>query len=70
MVKLKYISLVTKEIIQHYLSIIKDEKVKKDFMNTASKFDIMISTKPAIKDEKYYYYKIWIWLRAGFFPDL
>jgi hypothetical protein len=65
MVKLKYISLVTKEIIQHYLSIIKDdENQKKDLLNTVSKFDIRISTKPVIKDEEYYYYKIWIWRRG------
>ena len=50
MVRLEYKSLVTKEIIDHYLSIIKDEKVKKNLMNTASIFDIRISTKPVIKD--------------------
>jgi hypothetical protein len=49
MVRLEYKSLVTKEIIDHYLSIIKDEKVKKNLMNTASIFDIRISTKPVIK---------------------
>ena len=43
MVKLKYKSLVTKEIIDYYLSIIKDEK-KEGFMSTISKFDIRIST--------------------------
>ena len=63
MVRLEYKSLVTKEIINYYLSIIKDEKVKKDFMNTISKFDIRISTKPVIKGEEFYY-KIWI-LRRG-----
>jgi hypothetical protein len=64
MVRLEYKSLVTKEIIDHYLSIIKDEREKKDFINIISKFDIRISTKPVIKDEEYYYYKIWIWRRG------
>ena len=64
MVRLEYKSLVTKEIIEHYLSIINDEKVKKDFINTISKFDIRISTKPVIKGEEYYYYKIWMWRRG------
>ena len=63
MVRLEYKSLVTKEIIDHYLSIIKNEKQKKDFMNTISKFDIRISTKPVIKGRNYYY-KIWIWRRG------
>jgi hypothetical protein len=62
-VRLEYKSLVTKEITDHYLSIIKDEKVKKDFINTISKFDIRIATKPVIKGEEFYY-KIWI-LRRG-----
>ena len=44
MVQLEYKSLVTNESINHYLSIIKDEKEKKDFINTISKFDIRIST--------------------------
>jgi hypothetical protein len=60
MVRLEYKSLVTNKIINHYLSIIKDEKVKKDFINTIFKFDIRISTKPVIKGEEFYY-KIWIW---------
>ena len=65
MVRLEYKSLVTKEIIDHYLSIIKDdENEMKNFMNTVSKFDIRISTQPVIKDEEYYYYKIWIWRRG------
>ena len=64
MVRLQYKSLVTKEIIDHYLSIIKNEKQKKDFQSTISKFDIRISTKPIIKGEEYYYYKIWIWRRG------
>ena len=63
MVRLEYKSLVTKEIIDHYLSIIKDERDKKDFINTISKFDIRISTEPVIKGEEFYY-KIWI-LRRG-----
>ena len=65
MVRLEYKSLVTKEIINHYLSILKDESVKKDFINTISKFDIRISTKPIIEEkEEYFYYKIWIWRRG------
>ena len=36
---------------------------KKDFMNTISKFDIRISTKPVIERDEFYY-KIWI-LRRG-----
>src|SRR5215203_3144229 len=59
MVKLKYKSLVTKETINYYLSIIKDENVKKDFQSTVSKFDIRISTSPIIKGLEFYY-KIWI----------
>ena len=59
MVRLEYKSLVTKEIIDYYLSIIKDEDEKKDFLNTISKFDIRISTKPVIKGREFYY-KIWI----------
>ena len=63
MVRLEYKSLVTKEIIDHYLSLIKDENQRKNLMNTASKFDIRISSKPVIKGEEFYY-KIWI-LRRG-----
>jgi hypothetical protein len=64
MVQLKYKSLVTKEIIDYYLSKIKDdEKQKKNLISTVSKFDIRISTKPVIKGEEFYY-KIWI-LRRG-----
>ncbi len=63
MVKLKYKSLVTKETINYYLSIIKDENIKKDFQSTVSKFDIRISTSPVIKGLEFYY-KIWI-LRRG-----
>ena len=63
MVLLEYKSLVTNEIINHYLSIINDEREKKDFINTISKFDIRISTKPVIQGEEFYY-KIWI-LRRG-----
>ena len=63
MVKLKYKSLVTKETIDYYLSIIKDEDEKKDFQSTISKFDIRISTEPVIKGLEFYY-KIWI-LRRG-----
>jgi hypothetical protein len=55
MVRLEYKSLVTNKIINHYLSIIKDESVKKDFINTISKFDIRISTKPVIKGNEFYY---------------
>ena len=41
MVRLQYKSLATKEIIDPYLSIIKDdENQTKNFMNIASKFDI------------------------------
>ena len=62
MVKLKYLSLVTKEIIDYYLSKIKDnENQKKDMISTVSKFDIRISTKPVIEEEcEEFYYKIWI----------
>ena len=63
MVRLEYKSLVTNKIIDHYLSIIKDEREKKDLRSTVSKFDIRISTKPIIKGEEFYY-KIWI-LRRG-----
>src|SRR5215217_5028968 len=63
MVKLEYKSLVTKEIIDYYLSIIKDEDEKKDFLSTMSKFDIRISTSPVIKGLEFYY-KIWI-LKRG-----
>ena len=63
MIHLEYKSLVTKETIDHYLSIIEDEKTKKNFMSTISKFDIKISTKPVIEEEEFYY-KIWI-LRRG-----
>ena len=63
MIHLEYKSLVTKETIDHYLSIIKDEKTKKNFMSTISKFDIKISIKPVIEEEEFYY-KIWI-LRRG-----
>ena len=51
MVRLEYESLVTKEIIDYYLSKIEDEKQKKDLMTTISKFDIRISTKPVIDEE-------------------
>ena len=41
----KYKSLVTKEIIDYYLSKMKDNKnQKKDLMSTVSKFDKRIST--------------------------
>ena len=50
MVRLEYKSLVTNVIINYYLSIIKNEKERKDFMNTIFKFDIRISTKPVIKE--------------------
>jgi hypothetical protein len=63
MVKLKYKSLVTKETIDYYLSIIKDEREKTEFLNTVLKFDIRISIKPVIKGEEFYY-KIWI-LKRG-----
>jgi len=63
MVKLKYKSLVTKETIDYYLSIIKDEDEKEDFLSTVSKFDIRISTKPVIKGLEFYY-KMWI-LKRG-----
>ena len=63
MVRLEYKSLVTKEIIDYYLSILKDENQKKDFLNTVSKFDIRISTKPVIRGDEFYC-KIWI-LKRG-----
>ena len=63
MVRLEYISLVTKETIDYYLSIIKDEEEKEDFQNTISKFDIRISTSPVIKGLEFYY-KIWIHKRG------
>jgi hypothetical protein len=63
MVRLEYKSLVTKETIDYYLSIIKDEDEKEDFLSTVSKFDIRISIEPVIKGKEFYY-KIWI-LRRG-----
>src|SRR5215216_6182774 len=63
MVKLKYKSLVTKETIDYYLSVIKNENVKKNFQSTISKFDIRITTEPIIKGLEFYY-KIWI-LKRG-----
>jgi len=63
MVKLKCKSLVTKETIDYYLSIIKDEDEKEDFLSTVSKFDIRISTERVIKWPELYY-KIWI-LKRG-----
>ncbi len=63
MVRLEYKSLVTKETIDYYLSIIKDEDEKEDFLSTVSKFDIRISTEPVIKWPEFYY-KIWI-LKRG-----
>lgn len=59
MVQLEYKSLVTNETINYYLSKIKDEQEKKDFMSTISKFDIRISSEPVIKGKEFYY-KIWI----------
>lgn len=58
--------MVTKEIIDYYLSKIKDgEKQKKDLLRTISKFDVKISTKPIIEKEyEEFYYKIWIWRRG------
>jgi|GEM_PF-6597930 len=58
MVKLKYKSLVTKETIDYYLSVIKNENVKKNFQSTISKFDIRITTEPIIKGLEFYC-KIW-----------
>jgi hypothetical protein len=63
MVRIEYQSLVTKETIDYYLFIIKDENVKKNFQSTISKFDIRISTSPVIKGLEFYY-KIWI-LKRG-----
>jgi hypothetical protein len=63
MVKLKYKSLVTKEIVDYYLSRIKDENKKKEFLSTISKFDIRISISPVIKGLEFYH-KIWI-LKRG-----
>ena len=53
MVHLEYKSLVTKEIIDYYLSRI-DEKQRKVLMDTVSKFDIRISTEPLIKWLEFY----------------
>ena len=47
--------MVTKETIDYYLSIIKDEDEKTDFLRTISKFDIRISTSPVIKGLEFYY---------------
>jgi len=64
MVRLNYQSLVTKENIKYYLSIIKgNEQTKKDFINLISKIDIRISTEPVIVGNEFYY-KIWI-LKKG-----
>src|SRR5688500_15981982 len=63
MISLKYKSLIKKENIDYYLSIIKDESTKKNFINIVSKFDVRISIKPMIKGKEFYY-KIWI-LRKG-----
>jgi hypothetical protein len=51
MVKLKYKSLVTKETINYYLSIIKDEDERIYLLSTVSKFEIRISTEPVIEEE-------------------
>jgi hypothetical protein len=51
MVKLKYKSLVTKETIDYYLSIIKDEDERIDLLSTVSKYEIRISTEPVIEEE-------------------
>ena len=61
--RLKYRTLVTKENIDYYLSIIEDESTKRDLIRTVSKIDVRISTKPVIKGEEFYY-KIWI-IRKG-----
>lgn len=63
MARLKYRSLVTKENIEYYLSIIQDEPTRGDFINTVSKIDVRISTNPIIAGDEFYY-KIWI-LRKG-----
>ena len=55
--------MVTKDNVDYCLSIIKDEENKKFFMNSISKFDIRISTKPVIEGEEFYY-KILIWIRV------
>ena len=55
MVRLEYTSLVTKETINYYLSIINDEQEKKDFMNVLSKIDIKIDTKPVIEGNEICY---------------
>lgn len=60
-VRLEYKSLVTKEIVDYYLShrINDDEKQRKVFLTTISKFDVRIVTKHVIKGDEFYY-KIWI----------
>lgn len=63
MVQLKYRSLVTKENIEYYLSIIRDESTKRHFINTVSIIDVRISTDPIIANDEFYY-KIWI-MRKG-----
>lgn len=57
--KLTYQSLVTKETIDHYISIITNEQEKRNFLTTVSKFDIRISTEPVIRGDEFFY-KIWI----------
>jgi hypothetical protein len=59
-VLLNYKSL-TKEIVDYYLShrINDDEKQRKVFLTTISKFDVRIATKHVIKGDEFYY-KIWI----------
>ena len=61
--RLKYRSLVTKENIEYYLSIIEDESTKRDLIRTASIIDVRISTKPVIKGNEFFY-KIWV-IRRG-----
>ena len=55
MVRLQYKSLVTKEIIDYYLSKLKDDDEKKDFMAVISKVDIKINTKPVIEGNEICY---------------
>jgi len=63
MVRLQYKSLVTNETVNYYLSVLKHEQEKKDFMKIVLTFDIKISTEPVIKGDEFFY-KIWI-LKRG-----
>jgi hypothetical protein len=55
-VRLEYKSLVTKEIVDYYLShrINDDEKQRKVFLTTISKFEVRIATKHVIKGDEFF----------------